>query len=48
MAYKLIFFCGVLGVGVIALALVVTATFGAVVWLGGTEWARRSESRPRA
>ncbi len=48
MAYKLIFFCGAIGVAALALALAVTATIGFVVWLSGTDWARRPELRRRA
>jgi len=47
MVNKLIFFCGALGVVVMALALVITAAFGLLVWVGGSDWARRSERRPR-
>lgn len=45
MVTKLLFICGALGVTVTALALVVVGIFGLLVWLGGTEWARRSEFR---
>ncbi|MCX6951412.1 MAG: hypothetical protein NTV51_04395 [Verrucomicrobia bacterium] len=48
MAYKLIFFCGAFGVGVVALALVVMTSLAFAVWLGGSEWARRTDARPRA
>lgn len=46
MAYKLIYVCGAFGVAFVTLALVVMAAFGLAVWLGGSDWARRSE-RPR-
>lgn len=48
MAYKLIFFCGALGVAAMSLALAVTAAISFVVWLGGTDWARRPESDRRS
>jgi hypothetical protein len=41
MATKLIFICGAFGVAVAAIVLLVVATFGVLVWLGGSEWARR-------
>ncbi len=41
MATKLIFICGAFGVAVTAVVLLVVATFGFLVWLGGSSWARR-------
>lgn len=41
MATKLIFICGAFGVAVAAVVLLVVATFGFLVWLGGSSWARR-------
>jgi len=38
---KLIFILSAVGVAVAAMALVVAATFGFLVWLGGSNWARR-------
>lgn len=47
MATKLFFICGAVGVTVTAVALVVAATFCLLVWLGGSDWARRPISRSR-
>ena len=43
MSHGLMYFFGAIGVVVLALSLVVMAGIGLVVWLGGTEWTRRSE-----
>ena len=41
MVPKLIFMVSAAGVAVAALALMVAATVGFLVWLGGSNWARR-------
>ena len=41
MVTKLIFVLGAVSVTVLALALVATGLLGLVVWVGGSDWARR-------
>jgi hypothetical protein len=41
MVPKLIFILSAAGVAVAAIGLMVAATFGFLVWLGGSNWVRR-------
>ena len=41
MVTKLIFLLGAVSVSLLALAVVATGLLGLVVWVGGSDWARR-------
>jgi hypothetical protein len=41
MATKLIFVCGAVSVTILALAVIATCFLGFIVWVGGSDWARR-------